>query len=204
MHKFKLILISDENFSIEYIPFIKWAFANGLDRFHLRKKAANQELVNTLLAEFSETERSKISIHYHHDKESVMSLKVGLHFSLDHLKTISSKEEIKSIPKSGRTNSFSIHHWEELHELPEHIDYAFISPVYPSISKPGYRNESLLANISPISQNTPIEIIALGGIQSTHLKELHAYGFAGAAILGAVWQSKDPYAAMLLFFESRP
>ncbi len=203
MHKFKLILISDENFSVEDIPFIKWALANGLDRFHLRKKEANQELVNTLLAEFSEAERTKISVHYHHANETVLSLKVGLHFSLDHLNKFTTANEIKATPKIARINSYSIHRWQELQEIPDYVDYVFISPVFPSISKPGYSNENLLLSSRLVLQETQIEVIALGGIQSTQLTELQALGFAGAAILGAVWKAKDPYESMLHFFQSR-
>jgi thiamine-phosphate pyrophosphorylase len=203
MHHFKLILISDEHFSLEEIPFIKWAFANGLDRFHLRKRAANQEEINSLLQAFLPEELCKISVHYQHDLPFERLQKTGLHYSLDFLRESLTQAEIMQLPKIGQSQSFSIHQWKELEQLPENCDYAFISPLYPSISKPTYQNPSLLTEVKNSLESLSIALIGLGGIRPEHLQELKQKGFNGAAILGAVWQASDPKVALAAFFQSR-
>lgn len=203
MHHFKLILISDERFSINEIPFIKWAFANGLDRFHLRKRGANQDEINSLLQAFQPEEWCKISVHYQHDLPFELLQKTGLHYSLDFLRESVTQAEIMQSPKIGQSQSFSIHQWNEIELLPKNCDYAFISPLYPSISKPAYQNPSLLTEVKISLDSSSIALIGLGGIRPEHLQELKLKGFTGAAILGAVWKSADPKVALEAFFQSR-
>jgi thiamine-phosphate pyrophosphorylase len=203
MHHFKLILISDEYFSADEIPFIKWAFANGLDRFHLRKRAAKQEEINSLLQAFLPEELCKITVHYQHDLPIELLQKTGLHYSLDFLRESLTQAEIMQLPKIGQSQSFSIHEWKELEQLPKNCDYAFISPLYPSISKPTYQNPSLLTEVKNSPEFSSMALIGLGGIRPEHLHELKQNGFNGAAILGAIWQATDTKKALEAFFHSR-
>ena len=85
---------------------------------------------------------------------------------------------------------------------PNHVPYkyVFISPVFNSISKVGYNAAIDLNELSGL-RNTCITargycpgIIGLGGVGSRELPSLKSAGFDGAAVLGAVWQAKDPVA----------
>ena len=79
-----------------------------------------------------------------------------------------------------------------LEEVRQHAgaDYVFLSPVYDSISKQGYR-----ARFSPAELRGHVDdrVIALGGVTPERLSELSDAGFGGAAMLGCVWRdfSKD-------------
>jgi thiamine-phosphate pyrophosphorylase len=203
MHHFKLILISDEQFSEKEIPLIQWAFKNGLDRFHLRKQNASQEEINRLLSYFSAEELAKITIHYHHQLPYTVLPIIGLHYSLDYLRKSCSQEEILTMENIGSSLSFSLHQWNEIQLIPDTCDYVFMSPIYPSISKPGYQNSSLLNEMVINPDNSSIELIGLGGIRPEHLQALNHKGFNGAAILGAVWKGSDPKVALESFFQSR-
>lgn len=203
MHHFKLILISDEQFSEKEIPFIKWAFENGLDRFHLRKRLASQEEINALLNAFDKDDLQKITVHYQHDLPSTLLLNIGLHYSLNYLQNSLTRAEILEMKKDSKNMSFSIHQINELDHLPKSFDYAFISPLFPSISKPGYYNTALSADLKTVSTLNKTKLIGLGGILPNHLKSIAQIGLNGAAILGSIWQSKDCYKAMELFFEAR-
>ena len=75
------------------------------------------------------------------------------------------------------------------------MDYVFLSPVFDSISKTGYAaafpdgaelSDRLICSRYPV--------YALGGVTRERLEEVHALGFAGAALLGAVWEAADPVA----------
>jgi thiamine-phosphate pyrophosphorylase len=81
--------------------------------------------------------------------------------------------------------STSVHSWEEFARLPDGLAYAFISPVFDSISKPGYgANEALLHRPGgPL----PCMPVALGGVGGDGLSELLRRGWKGAAVLGWIW-----------------
>lgn len=63
-------------------------------------------------------------------------------------------------------------------------DYALLSPIFPSISKAGYRSEFSPEDLMNLPEG---KVIALGGISSERIDELKRYPFVGAAVLGAVW-----------------
>ena len=89
------------------------------------------------------------------------------------------------------------HSLEELKAHKEKYDYAFLSPIFDSISKVGYKSshelheltQKELMKISVISGKT---IIALGGIDEDKIATCREIGFAGVAVLGALWNSKNP------------
>lgn len=65
-------------------------------------------------------------------------------------------------------------------------DYLFLSPVFDSISKSGYRSAFDLEQLR-LSGLTGPRVVALGGVTPARLPELAAAGFGGAAMLGAAW-----------------
>lgn len=90
---------------------------------------------------------------------------------------------------------FKFHSLKELEECKEKYEYAFLSPVFDSISKQGYKGKFDLQEL----KNSPLlrreaggEIIALGGIDEYTIAEAISVGFKGVAVLGAVWMSDDP------------
>lgn len=76
-----------------------------------------------------------------------------------------------------------------------YLDYCFLSPVYDSISKAGYRSAGFLAPgpkaalLARALARPPLPVLALGGVAPGTLRALRGAGFAGAAVLGAVWQA---------------
>lgn len=95
------------------------------------------------------------------------------------------------VPPGGfnGTLSRSCHSINELHNIDSKLDYVFLSPVFDSISKPGYNaafdNETLRQASSDGLIND--HVIALGGVTSRHLPMVKELGFGGAAMLGAAW-----------------
>lgn len=66
------------------------------------------------------------------------------------------------------------------------FDYVTLSPVFDSISKPGYMASEF--DLSQLPEPRP-KIIALGGVTPERLGDVKALGFDGAAMLGAIpWQ----------------
>jgi thiamine-phosphate pyrophosphorylase len=80
----------------------------------------------------------------------------------------------------------------------------FLSPVFPSISKPGYHpaiDSKIIA--ARLSRRTHHErktaVIALGGITLANVIRCAELGFDGVAILGALWHAAEPLAVFEQF-----
>ncbi len=120
-----------------------------------------------------------------------------------------SKEEtetfIQKIPQKYHSRIFlhsdfpKFHSLKELEDCKEKYEYAFLSPIFDSISKVGYKSkfshefheltQNKLEKISVISGKN---IIALGGIDEDKIETCRELGFAGVAVIGAIWQKKNP------------
>lgn len=82
--------------------------------------------------------------------------------------------------------STSVHSWAELKALPAGLAYSFISPLFDSISKPGYgANKALLQRPDDVFPCMPV---GLGGIGAATLGEMMQAGWMGAAVLGEIWE----------------
>jgi len=75
-------------------------------------------------------------------------------------------------------------------------DYATLSPIFVSTSKPGYGPALGLAALAAVSRVTTLPIIALGGIDEAVIAEVIASGAAGAAVMGAAMTADDPQSLM--------
>ena len=75
-------------------------------------------------------------------------------------------------------------------------DYATISPVFASASKPGYGPELGPAAVMALSEGTSLPLVALGGIDATNVASVIAAGAAGAAVMGAAMTAADPAACV--------
>lgn len=85
-------------------------------------------------------------------------------------------------------HSCSAHSWEEVRRWGDAVDYLFLSPLFDSISKKGYK-----ASVEPreaareLAVSRSCRIVALGGIAPGNIVCTATLGFDGAAVLGALW-----------------
>ena len=91
--------------------------------------------------------------------------------------------------------SKSVHSWEELMGLPPELEYAFLSPLFDSISKPGYAANAGLLRMPPGPY--PCRPVGLGGVNARNLVTMIGCGWTGAAVLGWIWE--DPKQAVRRF-----
>lgn len=87
---------------------------------------------------------------------------------------------------SREAASRSVHSWEELMALPPGLDYAFISPLFDSISKPGYPANGDLLTMPPGPY--PCRPVGLGGVSADTVGVMREHGWRGAAVLGWIWE----------------
>lgn len=192
---FPLVLFTSPlNFAGEH-EMLEAMFAAGLTRLHLRKPGmANADLERWLLA-LSADWRSNIVIHGEAELAVALDL-AGCHAPVEALRA-----GVHLRPEFAAVSSWSVslHAFPEIQECPAGVHYAFLSPIFDSISKTGYRSafraEDLHTELT--SRYTPDgpAIYGLGGVDAESLEKIRDFGFAGAGVLGAVWNAPDPVGA---------
>jgi len=99
----------------------------------------------------------------------------------------------------------SAHSFKELEKIGENVEICFLSPIFDSISKFGYKagfnRQKLGDGIAAWKdfqkrENRSQKLFALGGVEAGNIAELAELGFDGAAVLGAVWHNPDPVEAL--------
>ena len=88
------------------------------------------------------------------------------------------------------TVSRSCHSLAEVAAWRDRLDYLFLSPVFDSISKQGYRAGFAPEELLRAAREGIIDrrVMALGGITPDNLARVRAWGFGGAVVLGDLWQ----------------
>jgi thiamine-phosphate pyrophosphorylase len=175
-------------------------FRDGLEILHLRKPDWDLEKYEHLLKQIPPQYYRRIVIHSHFKLIEKYNLK-GVHLKSQYLSVANEtalKDVFRLASKKNVTISASMHSFQELRENKWKFDYIFLSPVFDSISKKGHQSgfesEELIEFLKQYTSSTLI--IGLGGIDENNIEKVASYGFAGAALLGAVWkdeESKDKF-----------
>ncbi len=181
-----LIVLSDSDFRSGETEIVNQLFLAGLDLFHLRKYGAGEESLLEWVNGIAPEYRSKLVLHHHHEWGRSMGIK---RFHYSERDRLTWKEQNWKDADKAFVYSTSVHSVEEYNELPDHFSYAFLSPVFDSISKSDYK-----AVTFDLGKRTKKEtlLIGLGGIQADNVKQVIEMGFDGAALLGAIWNSDNP------------
>lgn len=177
----KLIVISPPETLPGEVELVNALFKKGLTKFHLRKPNVPTVALIQYLQKIDSAYISNVVVHY--DFELLQHFpQAGFHFNQYSLSWLSYK---------GFTHkSYSAHSFREILGLnAEAFDYIFISPVFESISKPGYYAGFNLKQIKDflVSGCCTNPIVALGGVDETNIDSLQDSGLHGAAVLGAIW-----------------
>ncbi|MBS2099922.1 thiamine phosphate synthase [Carboxylicivirga linearis] len=156
-------------------------FENGLEILHVRKPDFNKEKLQQWIKSVDERFHKHIMIHSHLSLVEEMNLK-GVHF------TSYNRHLLDKYIDCNYQKSTSTHSLDELKQWGEHVDYAFLSPVFESISKKGYMPTIKLNAIHNfLDTKCKVPVIALGGIDSHNADKVKEAGFEGLAILGSLW-----------------
>jgi len=179
----KLIVISHPKRLRGEVKAMISLFQIGLKYFHLRKPHWKKEEIESLLQKIPEEFRGNIILHSHYELVKMYRLK-GVHITQE---TKNSDIEERF---DGYHTSISTHSEDEVLLLDGVYDYAFISPIFDSISKQAYSSRFSIDNLSGFFMENEIntEIIALGGINPNNIRSLQNIPFSGYAVLGYLWE----------------
>lgn len=172
-----LIIISYPEFFQEEINAVNTLFDCGLEYFHLRKPDAGIDEISEYIENIPEKYRERIRVHSNYE----LIDKYGIGGA--HLKTSDSPINTKY------SLSVSCHSFNEIDSLNNNFEYYFLSPVFDSISKKGYKSAFETSELKRgLVNRANKKIIALGGINDVNIEIIKGLSFSGAAILGYIWE----------------
>lgn len=180
------IIISSPVFVANETDIINHLFDEGLELFHLRKPDYTEEGYRSLIQQINSKYRDRLVLHQFHELAQAYGIN-RLHFP-ETKRMETTKWEICS----PFILSTSVHSIEAFNQLPEQFSYAFLSPVFPSISKEGYRSDLDLMKEVHKRTNFHTRLVALGGIMQENIQPVMENGFDAIALLGAIWKSDHP------------
>lgn len=185
-----MIVISNPFAVADEIKIIHSLFEEGLSLLHIRKPDFSElemaQFIHQIKIEF----RDRIVLHSHHLLAEDFGIN-RIHFSEKERKE--SFEFPARFQKPCRYNfSTSTHSIEDFNSLGNDFDYAFLSPVFKSISKENYEPKTVLFEALKSRTNYKTKMIALGGIDAENIQKTMENGFDDIALLGAIWNNENP------------
>lgn len=189
MKDFSIIAITPEAIDPRETEAICLMLESGkIDRVHIRHKSADPEQLTRLLMAIPRQMRHLVSVH--HATPMPVEYGFGVHLpSTAGLPDIRMANGIANNTVHGSVApcvSVSCHSFDELVAKKDEVDYCFLSPIFDSISKPGYRPAFTPETLREAAAEGIIDskVIALGGIKPERSGLLRDLGFGGAAMLG--------------------
>ena len=215
----KLIVITAEIFFEGEAEAVNLLFENGLEVLHIRKPYASQRETELFIGQINKNFHSRIVIHDYYGLTKLFDLKGihlnrrnqetdvelpkichnrhcpslrGTKQSIrkqHHCeKTVFLEATLCETANEGFSISRSCHSLDEVSES-RFYDYVFLSPIFDSISKEGYKQgfTSEQLNKAKVRKIIDGRVIALGGITAENIFMANSYGFGGVAVLGDLW-----------------
>lgn len=180
-----MIVISNPTAIANEIKTIHALFECGLELFHVRKPDFSAEEIKTFVTVIGLEYRNKLVLHSHHHLAEELGMN-RIHY------TEKERHISINITDSDRIISTATHSIEDFNHLENCFDYAFLSPVHNSISKQNYNPKIDLLNAIKNQTNFNTKLVALGGIEAQNIKKTLDAGFDDVALLGTIWNSKQP------------
>jgi thiamine-phosphate pyrophosphorylase len=191
----RLIVISDSRYFAGEEDLVHAMFEAGLETFHIRKPKMSTEAMRTFLDKIHSKYYSRIVIHSHHELAYKLNLK-GIHLSDKHLKDHFLEAWLRmkylKFKRPDLQISTSFHDLGTLLKSSTNYSYVFLSPIFDSISKLGYKNRFNMETLLTAIKKSQYELVALGGVDEQYIQQIKDMGFKGCAVLGSIWMSDSP------------
>jgi len=185
-----MIVITSADSVDNEIEIIHQLFEEGLPLLHVRKPNTDRDYTKRFLESIKQEHHSQLVLHQYYDLANEYAVN-RLHF------TETTRHDFDKIVNSLNKKkdwifSTSTHTINDFNGLSDSFQYAFLSPVCNSISKPGYKSDGKVIDSLKLRTNTTTKLVALGGIDHSNYNQTIAAGFDDAALLGCIWNANDP------------
>lgn len=177
----KTIAITLPDFFPDEVEAINRMFAEGaIDLLHIRKPGSTIDKCRQLLDNIRNEYYGRIVVNDHFALCAEYNL-YGVHLN---------RRNPTPPPCHQGSISCSCHSLKEVVARKLKMNYVFLSPIFDSISKQGYRSAFDDATLKKASAEGIIDqkVVALGGVTRERMAQLQEYGFGGAAMLGDIWR----------------
>ena len=178
-----MIVITNPSATTNEIGIIDSLFEEGLSLLHIRKPDFSEVETAKFIHQIKHQYRKNLVLHNHHEIAADFGIN-RIHFS-----ETERKKTMNFIGLSDFIWSTSTHSIQDFNALENIFEYAFMSPVFPSISKENYSSETNLFEEIKQRENFNTKIVALGGIYSGNIEQPLQNGFDDVALLGTIWSS---------------
>lgn len=183
-----IIVLTPEQTVPNESEILRQLFETGLERFHIRKYWLKDAEMKAYLAAIDSQYHQRLVLHAHYHLAKDYGIN-RLHFREEDRLAGLHMDYINEYNLST-----SVHDIETFNGLGKEWQYAFLSPMYPSISKQGYGAKHTTLSTLAQRKNTYSQLIGLGGIDALNFREVISSGANGIALLGCIWQAADPVA----------
>jgi len=161
---------------------------------HLRKPGQTHRQIADYLKQVPVSYHPRIMVHGHQRLLDRFDL-MGIHFTeKDRIHDLQRLRQLR-LAQPGCRLSSAFHRITDIPEYDGLLDYILLSPIFDSVSKPGYQAAFDHADIRRFLSWTEHTVIALGGLDVQRAVTAASLGFKGIAVLGAVWQALSPVKA---------
>lgn len=161
-------------------------FAGGCRWLSLREKDLLPDQRRALLQRLSVVGKAcDATVTVHDDLAAAAALGTGLHLPAD-----GSVAAARRVLGAGVLIGKSAHSADDAERAAaEGADYATLSPIFLSASKPGY---GPALGLDALHRSWALPVLALGGIDATNAAACLAAGAAGIAVMGEAMRAADP------------
>lgn len=180
-----MIVITNPTQIINEIDTIHSLFENGLELLHIRKPDYSENEMKIFLSKIKTDYRLQLVLHSHHHLAEDLGIN---RIQMNPVRVLNSD---RIIPEKN-IFSTSTHSIAEFNLLSNNYKYAFLSPVFPSISKENYFPKINLFEEIKKRTNFNTQLIALSGIEAANIEKTFASGFDDVALLGTIWNAESP------------
>lgn len=175
------------------------ALTGTFTRVHIRKPEATAEEIKTLIAGIPLPLRHRLSLHDHFEIAEPLGVG-GVHLNSRNPYPPEAWKGVISCSTHDPGTALSILSSAE-EKTGREFDYIFLSPIFPSLSKPGYLPQYSFEELKAAASE---RVYALGGVTAENLPIIKEAGFGGAAMLTDAWQHTLDMDAFGLQFITHP
>lgn len=172
-------------------------FKQGLMYFHLKKPGFSEDVMIDYLKRIPEEFHPRIFIHNNYSLVTKFNL-AGIHLNkksrkpgwYQQLRLAYLRYKRKDIKVTASYSKLA-----NLYFDPPIYEYAFLSPIFESLSEGKYHPAFKERGLMEALQKSKNPIIAYGGVEMDKIEKVIDLGFQGMALLGVVWNDSHPLAA---------
>ncbi|MEO7977421.1 thiamine phosphate synthase [Flavobacterium sp.] len=180
-----MIVITNPCAIANEISIIDSLLVEGLSLLHIRKPDFSEVETAKFIHRIKHEYREKLVLHNHYEIAADFGIN-RIHFS----ETVREKFGFTVI--ENMILSTSTHSIQDFNALENIFEYAFLSPVFRSISKENYNPKTNLLEDVKQRTNFDSKMVALSGIHSGNIEETLLKGFDNVTLLGTIWNNKNP------------